>query len=83
MSRRKPMLLLNCARCDDVLQLVDKIRFCTCELASGRLNGDQPLVSGAARVLTIDWEFYDGLVEGTPGPVSVLPRDRFGSKGSL
>jgi hypothetical protein len=81
--KRPPMRLLNCTRCDDVLQLVDKGRFCECGQSHGVANDAGVSVTGPARVLTIEWESYDGLTEGTTGEVGVLPRDRWRSKGSL
>lgn len=78
---REPMKLLNCTQCDDLLQLVDNGRSCECGRSSGRVLGNGVLVTGPARVITIDWEFYDGLCEGTPGPVSVLPSEK--ARGSL
>lgn len=82
--KRPPMKLMNCTHCDDVLQLIDKQRSCVCGISSGRCMADGSVsMTGPARVLTIDWEIYDGLVEGGEGRLGVLPRDRYRSKGSL
>jgi len=77
-----PLLLLNCTHCDDVLKLVDQARSCECGRSRGAMQSDnRPSVTGPARVFTVAWEFYDGLCEGTPGPVSVLSSEK--SRGSL
>jgi hypothetical protein len=69
------MKLMNCTRCDDVVKLVDKIRFCECGMCQGVAGEDGSVdVGGAARVLTIAWETYDGLAEGVTGEIGVLPR---------
>jgi len=81
--KRQPMKLLNCTRCDDVLQIIDKGRSCECGQSHGVALGDGVAITGPARVLTIEWESYDGLSEATTGVLGVLPRDRFRSKGSL
>ncbi len=76
--KRPPMRLLNCTRCDDVLQLVTQVRFCECGQTQGNVTDESGAwVTGPARVLTIEWESYDGLSEETAGVVSVLPRDRY------
>lgn len=78
------MKLLNCTRCDDVVKLVDGAkRFCECGLSGGFIDGEGTLaVVGPCRVLTIDWEVYDGLTEGIARPFGVLPKAQYRAKGS-
>lgn len=76
------MKLLNCTRCDDVVKLVDNGRGCECGASYGRLRDEAPDVTGPCRVLTIDWEVYDGLTEGIARPFGVLPKAQYRAKGS-
>lgn len=80
---RSPMLLLNCTRCDDVVALTEKVRICECGQTRGKLGADGNVEAlGATRVLTIDWEVYDGLVEGGSGAMGVLSRAQYRARGS-
>lgn len=77
------MKLMNCTRCDDVVKLVETPRQCECGMSSGYVYPDDSGVSifGPARVLTIAWEVYDGLGEGSQGRIGVLPRAQYRAKG--
>ena len=77
------MKLLNCTRCDDVVKLVETLRSCECECSSGKteFGGTEVHLTGPARVLTIDWEVYDGLAEGNERPFGVLPRALYRGRG--
>jgi hypothetical protein len=79
---RRAMLLLNCTRCDDVVKLVEKERRCECGLTTGWHTDDQLVTGGPHRVLTIDWEVYDGFVEGGAGKIGVRPQAQYRAKGS-
>lgn len=76
------MLLLNCTRCDDVVQLGNKVRVYECGLTRGKLDSDGSVDAlGSVRVFTVSWRVYDGLGEGSEGAIGVLPRAQFRAKG--
>jgi len=81
---KRALLLLNCTRCDDVVKLVETVRICECGATRGKVSdhGDVEAL-GSPRVLSIDWEAYDGLVEGSEGTIGVLPRAQYRAKGSV
>lgn len=58
--------LLNCRRCDDIFRVTERMRSCECAHASGQLDAlEVPQVEGLqARLLSIEWEDYDGVIEG-------------------
>lgn len=81
---RSAMLLLNCIRCDDVVKLIEKVRICECGATHGRVSDDGEVEAlGSPRVLSIGWEVYDGLTEGSEGAIGVLPRAQYRAKGSV
>ncbi len=76
------MILLNCQSCDDVVRLTDQNRHCECRRSSGWVSSAPSPhggahITGPARVLSISWESYDGIIEGEQRPFTVVPRSKY------